>query len=476
MDNDFGILPYNSIEIGGGFLAISNFGSWCHLSEGEFDALRRYDIRGNPALVEKLREKGILLGKGNANKTVSDFRNLNRFLMQGPSLHIVVPTLKCNHECVYCHAKTPKEDALDMDKETAIRVLDFVFKTESPAITIEFQGGEPLMGWETVKFIVEEARSLNEKYEKRNLAITIVTNLTLMDDEKLDFLTKNGVSICTSLDGPKHVHDANRKYFGGGSAYDDVTRWIGKINGDYKRRGLNLRVNALPTITRQSLPYWKEIVNEYVSMGFDIIHLKFLNRLGAASESWEVIAYTPEEFIGFWEKAMNYIIELNKKGTRIVERMAQVMLTKMLLKKDYGFTELMSPCGAGRTQLLYNCNGDIYTCDEGRMLGNDLFSLGNVKKDSYNDIIRSDKLIGVCHSSMLDNYCGMCAYKPYCGTCPVMNFAEQGTVVPSITETMRCKIYKAQFTYLFNRIIKDFETLEIFRGWVDEGKDKGKTA
>ena len=45
------------------------------------------------------------------------------------------------------------------------------------------------------------------------------------------------------------------------------------------------------------------------------------------------------------------------------------------------YMELRSPCGAGVGQLAYYADGDIFTCDEGRMLhemGQSTFRLGNV--------------------------------------------------------------------------------------------------
>jgi His-Xaa-Ser system radical SAM maturase HxsB len=476
LKRDFGVLPHSSCRIGGGHLLTNSFGSWCHISDKELLIFNQGKLGGNPALVSKLKKSGIMVDKKNIKNVINDYRNVNFFLLQGPSLHIVVPTLRCNHGCIYCHAKAPDGKKHDMDKKTAIRFLDFVFKSPSPAVTIEFQGGEPLLNWDTMKFIVEGARELNEKYEKKELKISVVTNLTLMDEKKLDFLIRKNVSICTSLDGPEKVHNANRKYLGGGPTYKDVTKWMGRVNDEYKSRNSKMKLHALPTITRHSLPYWKEIVDEYVKWGLDTIHLKFLNQLGAARQNWGEISYSPIEFIDFWKRGMDYIIELNNKGVNIAERMAQVMLTKILAKRDYGFTELMSPCGAGRTQLLYNHNGDIYTCDEGRMLGSDLFKLGNVNKTEYKNVIRGEKLVSVCYASCLENYCGSCAFKPFCGTCPVMNYVEQGTIVPKITETMRCKIFKSQFTYLFNRITGDSNALKIFKRWVHEGENQKKAA
>ena len=39
--------------------------------------------------------------------------------------------------------------------------------------------------------------------------ITIVTNLTEMDEEKVNYLVDHEVDVCTSLDGPKELHDYN---------------------------------------------------------------------------------------------------------------------------------------------------------------------------------------------------------------------------------------------------------------------------
>jgi uncharacterized radical SAM superfamily Fe-S cluster-containing enzyme len=33
----------------------------------------------------------------------------NSFIKQGPSLHIIVLTLRCNHACKYCHAYSSSE-------------------------------------------------------------------------------------------------------------------------------------------------------------------------------------------------------------------------------------------------------------------------------------------------------------------------------------------------------------------------------
>lgn len=65
----------------------------------------------------------------------------NRFLAYGPTLHMIVTTLRCNHKCKYCHAAVAPMTAKDMDmtREIAEKVVDTIFYTSSPGLTIEFQ-------------------------------------------------------------------------------------------------------------------------------------------------------------------------------------------------------------------------------------------------------------------------------------------------------------------------------------------------
>jgi len=59
----------------------------------------------------------------------------------GPSLHMIIITLRCNHKCKYCHAAVAPMTAteFDMSQETAKRVVDTILYSNSPVITIEFQ-------------------------------------------------------------------------------------------------------------------------------------------------------------------------------------------------------------------------------------------------------------------------------------------------------------------------------------------------
>ncbi|MGB2111090.1 MAG: hypothetical protein ACPHY8_04405 [Patescibacteria group bacterium] len=55
---------------------------------------------------------------------------------------MIIVTLRCNHKCKYCHAAVAPMTAtqFDMDEATAKKTVDTIFYTNSPHLTIEFQG------------------------------------------------------------------------------------------------------------------------------------------------------------------------------------------------------------------------------------------------------------------------------------------------------------------------------------------------
>jgi len=453
---------YRVFRCGSRHVVVSEHGSWVALSGCEHALLKAGRTAERPKLHSMLKEKGILLSSDNSFQALNDYALRKLHLFQGTSLHIVVPTLRCNQRCSYCQIESRpcSEKGLDMDDETASKTVDFIFGSPSKNITIEFQGGEPLLNFGTVRDITELAKKRNEP-EKRDLRLAIVTNLTLMDDEKLEFLVSNGFGICTSFDGPKLLHDSNRKHLSGAGTYDDVTRWISKIKG----YGKGARLSALTTVTKLSLAHCEEIVDEFVRFGFDRVHLRPVNRLGYARQAWDEIGYSADEYLGFWKRSVDYIVGLNEKGTAISERMVLILLKKVLGKADPFFSDLESPCGAVIGQLAYDQKGDIFCCDEARPY--EIFRLGNVKQDTHTGIVSSQKARAIMSATTNDVYlCDNCAFKPYCGVCAVCSYVSQGSIIGKLPGDFRCKVLHGQFSYIFEKLLFSERHRNVFLRWL----------
>ncbi|NTW27390.1 MAG: His-Xaa-Ser system radical SAM maturase HxsB [Candidatus Moranbacteria bacterium] len=466
-------------RLNGKYLLTTDTGRWIFLEENEFEMFLSGEIKKNTTLYKRLDECGFIKTKKNEIADYSaKYLKLNSSLSQGPSLFIFVLTLQCNHRCLYCQVTPEKEGAtgFDMSKEVAKKSVDLIFRSPSPYIGIEFQGGEPLLNWSVLQYIVKYAKAVN-KTEKKELKISLVTNLTRMDDNKLAYLIKEGVSISCSFDGPDYVHNKNRIYLDDkNGSYKPLVRNMKMVRGvisQKKQKSKKIFVddlNAILTTTRFSLSYPKEIVDEYLAKGFNNVFIRPLSPFGLQRKTLGIIGYSAEEYIAFYEKALDYILELNLGGTRFIERTAYLALKRVLNYEDSSYYEMRSPCGAGIGQMAFDYNGNVYTCDEGRMaerMGHDNFKLGSVHSDKYVDVIDNEVTRTMCLGSSLDNQagCNDCVYKPYCGICPLANFIEHGTIFPQILNTDKHKINKALFDYLFNKI-SDEKYKSIFESWL----------
>ena len=450
-------------KFGGCYLITNDFGNHLFMSDGDFRKYVKGDIKEDHPLHWRLLESGFVRDSMDFERLVEQYRVKNIFLNQGPSLHIIVVTLRCDHRCVYCHASAKNETDVqfDMDKKTAKKVVDIIFESPSQNIAIEFQGGEPLLNWEMVKFITEYSKK-KAWQKKKNLELRLVSNLSPMTDAILKYCYDHEIGISTSLDGPKILHDKNRK-IAGGQSHRVTAYWLKKVNALYKKGkdGASMYLpGAILTVSRETLKYPTEIVDEYIRQGMNGIFIRPLNPYGLAKNQWRALGYTAEEYLRFYKKAVDYMILLNQKGKQIKETNASFMLVKILLGEDANYLELRSPCGAGIGQLAYNYNGDVYTCDEGRMLSmmnDETFKIGNVNENKYADFIENDITKSMCIASCLESQplCSDCAYKPYCGICPIYNYSAQGNIFGNMPANDRCKINMGIFDYLFNKLKND---------------------
>ena len=453
-------------RLGKDYLLTNETGDYVFLSEKDFEQYVQGTLKQESPQYKELCQKNFVSSEIDIDQYIKKYRQRNQYLFQaGPNLHIIVVTLRCDHQCLYCQSSSakPKDFQFDMNKETAQKVVDFIFESRSRFLAIEFQGGEPLFNWPVIEFIIEYALKKNKR-EKRNLELRLVSNFTLMDEEKMNYLFKKGVIFCTSLDGPEKLHNKNRIWLNGNS-YKQTIKWLKKTIKKYKKYYI-YQPGALTTITRFSFPYYKEIINEYLKLGLDSIYLRPLTPLGMAKKRWEQIGYSPERFLDFYKKSLDYILSINLKNKLCFREMTVTyMAAKILTQQDPNHYELRSPCGAGIGQMLYNYNGDIYTCDEGRMLEQDTFKIGNIN-NTYTNALNHKTVKTICLASCLDNlFCDLCVYKPYCGTCPIVNYVESGNIFSQMLNNDRCRIYKEILDYLFQKIQESDRIKAIFKKW-----------
>lgn len=378
-------------------------------------------------------EKGLIITPSNISKVISSIQKRYQFLENGTSLHIIVPTTRCTLSCPYCFANPQKisddPKLYDMDKTTSLQTIEYIMKSPCPAATLEFTGGEATARFDLVKLMIEYALELNKIY-KKDLRFSIVTNLSLMNEEMADYLIEKKVGICTSLDGPEIINDKNRFIEGANNkkigTYQKVVYWIERINEKYREKKINEKVNALMTITRFSFKYYKEILDLYVELGIYNVDIRAMMYIGKAQVNpHDPNQYPYEEFTQFYKNCLNYIKELNEKGIPVEDRMTQLYKKKIYENEPTYHVDFESPWGAGTGSLTYAPNGDIYACHES--VGKDEFLLGNITTHSWKKLFGTKAMSSTVLTSMLESnpICDACVYKPYCGTLPIENLYAQ---------------------------------------------------
>ena len=445
-----------------GMLMTNDTGRYAFLSQEEFKMFINEDDRLDSEFRDILDEDGFCFSdsvEGYIRRNKDAVRDANSYLLTGTSLFILAVTNACNYRCVYCQANGMSE-VHHMSREVAEQALQRIKDAPSSDITIEFQGGEPLLNYDVIRYIVLRGQELlcNKKVQ-----YTVVSNLSLLTEEMTDFFKENKVTVSTSIDGPEELHDYNRPEVGGKGSFRDTLRGIEML----KAKGIV--PGAIQTSTARSLDYANEIVDEYVRLGFGQVFLRPLTRLGAAARRWDQVGYDADQFLAFYRKALDRVLEYNLKGVPVKEYHASLFLSKILFGQALNYMELRSPCGAGIGQVAITANGNVYTCDEGRMMaeaGDEAFCLGNVFDHDYDDWIHSSCCEAICSASLLDTLpgCCDCVYKPYCGVCPVVNYAIYGNIMHVSSE--RCKIYKGILDILFGFIKdRDEKIVKILENW-----------
>lgn len=394
----------------------------------------------------------------------SRLRMKKGFLDDKASLHIFVLTLRCNQNCTYCQASSRKEISKNcsMSIEDMEKSVELMFHSSSPNLTMEFQGGEPSLEPDLIRYGIEKAEQLNVK-ENRKLTYVLCTNCRYLSDDLLELCKKHNVLISTSLDGPDFIHNANR------GKEDSYEKTIAGIEKARKVLGKDA-ISALMTTSELALDYPKEIIDEYVKVGFCGIFLRSLNPYGLAAKNNSWSNYN-KRFIEFYKAGLNYIIDLNKQGIFFIEEYASIILRKILTPYTTGFVDLQSPAGTINSVIVYNYDGYVYPSDESRMLAEKqdyTFCLGKIT-DPYDKIVYGElaRRMGKVWSNEALAGCSECGIKVFCGADPVRNYSTQADMYGFRPTSLVCQKNKAIIEYILSLIVeRGDEVLPIFKSWL----------
>lgn len=450
------LLPFRFLRLSdtdaNNVLITAETGEYLFVSEAQLNQLvHKQVVRGTP-LYKDLLARHFIYQPGGHNplpEMAAQYRSRKGFLYGGPALHLFVVTLRCNHTCQYCQVSRAPLSGTghDMSAEHARLAVERLFESPSPVLTVEFQGGEPLLAFDRIQQIVEAIEQRNER-EQRSIQFVISSTLHHLTEPMLAFAKQHRIQFSTSLDGPAFLHNANRPT-PEKNAYERTLHGINWVR-DYLCHDA---VSALTTLTSTSLQHPHAIIDEYVQQRFNSISLRPLSPYGFAKKSSARLDYAMDDYIAFYKVAMDYLIAVNSQGVTLSEGYTSLLLANILTPFSSGYVDLRSPLGAGLGTLLYNYDGDVYPSDEARMLlemGESGLRLGSVAQP-LQELMRSPVIELLLSAGIAEALpgCSDCALVPYCGADPIEHFAKQADPIGHRAFSSFCQKNTALLTHLF---------------------------
>ena len=355
-----------------------NSGAVHIVDEMIFDIMDIFDGSNDEAVIDNLKERY------NSNELKEALEELHELIEAGylfaPDIDVpptfaetgIVKSLclmvaqDCNLRCKYCFGDGGSygNKRSVMSEEVGKRAVDFIIEHSQNRrhCEIDFFGGEPLINLKTVKAVTEYVRQ-RETETGKIFKLTLTTNGMLLNDEAIQWLNDNDISLVLSLDGRKEIHDAMRPDSTGHGSYDKALKNFQKLTKS--RNGENYYLRG--TYTKNNLDFTADVL-DLNDKGFDILSVEPV-----------VLKDSP---LGFTEADLPRINEE-------YDRLTEAYIKRQREGKGFFFfhfnmdlsngpcvAKRLSGCGAGHEYFAVDVNGDLYPCHQ--FVGRDKYKLGNV--------------------------------------------------------------------------------------------------
>lgn len=371
----------------------------------------------------------------------------NQFLIPYPTIAYFILSEKCNLSCKYCFLGNGKKDIHlkqmnMMTEEIANKAVEYyALQTKSHPEWFEhskeiiFYGGEPLMNFEILKFIISKFEELQKnKQITQELHYSMVTNGLLLDEDKILYLKEKGVATSISIDGFDEKSNENRIDRNGKPIFDRLTNILNLI------KKMDWNVGLSITLTDRT------IRNQ---MGI----FELLKMYGIDAVSFNLLYSTPEYQVSddYYEKASEFIIEFFKKARKcgIYEDRINRKIDAFVNSKLY-----LSDCAAtSGSQIVVLPDGRVGLC-HGCIENKEYFFTSVDDKNSIEKYDLVNKWSRI--SPILNGKCQDCEALGICGGgCPINAQRITGDSVFSAIDTNFCVHAKKTLEFM----IKDLYSI-----------------
>ena len=332
-------------------------------------------------------------------------------------------TQNCNLRCDYCvysgKYNTREHANKHMSFETAKKAINFLKKhsRERDTVVIGFYGGEPLLEFELIKKCVEYAQT---ELQGKKINYSLTTNATLLTDEIMDYFIEYSFMITVSIDGPKEMHDKERRFADGNrGSFDIVMSNIKRIrekNIDYFNK--NVRFNAV-LLTDKSF----QCVDQFFK-GDEIFQNAGISAHLVSDAFSKQSPKVNEVFVEERQYALFkfYLAQLNRIDIKYASPLLYNRFIQMKNKRGYGEAHHRvsllkkwhrgGPCIPGVLRLFVTVDEKLLPCEKVSEIA-DIVQLGTLDGgfdiDKVSNILNIEKYtMEKCHNCWAYSECSLC--------------------------------------------------------------------
>lgn len=379
-------------------------------------------LQGIKKILKLLEENSLIRGK----KKISNIA-IHEKKQLGVWFHL---TNQCNLRCKYCFVnKTSSSMPLSLAKEIITKLLTDAKKNKFEKVRIVFAGGEPLLEFKKIKYLVPYGKTYAKKI-KMELKFDMITNGILITEDVTRFIKTNNIDVGVSLDGLQKYNDLQRVFSNGLGSFNHV------ISGIENLIKHSVHFNVLITVTANNVYHLPEFVKYCIKRKIKFV-IAFYRENGCSTDT--ALKINEELLIKNLKKSYRYIYA-NSEPFRLG-----------LFKKIAINTEQNYICGIGSSFLSVTHEGLIADCP--MMLDK---PIGSIKdEDVIQTMIRKSSVYKKAPITTRSLVCKACKLKEICrGGCPLI-FEKQ---VNLSEPPSYCKTYKNIFNELMRleakRLIK----------------------
>lgn len=354
------------------------------------------------------------------------------------------------HNC-YQFNKSEMRMSFDTAKEFIDKLLaneySYVNQYNSPAIILEFIGGEPLLEIDLItkiyEYFLDQAYKLNHPYFTMHRLSICSNGMQYFDEAVQNFFKKysSRVSFNISIDGNKELHDSCRIQPNGQGSYDVDIAALNHYNRNYSKER-----NSKMTLAPSNIKYLFDSVKDFIDTGTHVINLNCV-----FEEGWK-LDHANEEYKQL-KKLADYII---------TNGLEHIYLSIFRETPDGPLDKSQdnTSCGGAGSMLAVRANGDIYPCLRymPSSVGSNVkdLKMGNVHdgmigREEGSDVLKI--LDNITRRSSTNDICFECPIANACMTCIALGHTVFGT--PGKRTTFTCNMVKAEHlanVYFWNKL------------------------